>query len=201
MLLFYYGVMWAGKSLELIRQQGILQSKNKDFLVFNWKGDTRFWDSWQVSTRLNISIPAHTFDSETNFIKAITELEKEKLLNKELNTVFIDEVQFLTPEQVESLYVLSETYNMNVCCFGLTTNFKGELFPASKRLLEISDKIINIPAVCWCGKPATMNARLVEDETDILIGDSNYTCLCYKHFKEHLSEEKNKENHFLQSYN
>ena len=72
--------------------------------------------------------------------------------------------------------------------FGLRSDFKGNLFPGSKKLLAIADELIEIKSICKCGNPATMNIRikLEEDESkekQILIGGNDiYKAVCYKHF-------------------
>ncbi len=81
-------------------------------------------------------------------------------------------------------------YNIPVIAYGLKSDFKQELFPGSKTLLSICDVIENIPVICWCGKKATVNARIFNGEVvysgeQVLIGGNDcYISLCRKHWKE-----------------
>ncbi|MFP9051864.1 thymidine kinase, partial [Enterococcus faecalis] len=100
------------------------------------------------------------------------------------------EAQFLKTEQVHQLSRIVDTYNVPVMAYGLRTDFAGKLFEGSKELLAIADKLIELKAVCHCGKKAIMTARLMEDGTpvkegnQICIGDEIYVSLCRKHWNE-----------------
>ena len=81
-----------------------------------------------------------------------------------------------------------DNYDIPVICYGLRTDFKANMFPGSKRLLEIADKIEEVKTVCWCGKKATHNARIfngkiVRDGAQVMMGgNESYIALCRKHF-------------------
>lgn len=127
MLIFHYGVMGSGKSLELIRQHLIFQSKGIKSLVFNYALDERFGKN-QVVSRTKVSIPSIPFDDKTNFIQVVNRETRQSIIKVGIENIFIDEAQFLTEEQVEMLQVLSHENNMNIYCFGLRTNYLGKLF-------------------------------------------------------------------------
>ena len=78
------------------------------------------------------------------------------------DAVIVDECQFLTPEQVDQLSLITMEKDVPVLCFGLSTDFTTHLFPGSKRLFEIAESITEIKSVCTCGAKATVNARLDE---------------------------------------
>ena len=73
-------------------------------------------------------------------------------------------------------------------CYGLKTDFQGKLFEGAKRLFELADVIEEIPTICWCGKKAHFNARVVDgkivrDGEQIALGANDlYVPLCRKHF-------------------
>lgn len=185
---FFYGTMTAGKSLELIRVAGNMKAKNKDILIFNHSLDNRFWHG-KVASRLNLEREAIPYNEKFDFIKYVLSYKKSKYLStSDIQTIFIDEAQFLTKSQVEGLAEIVAKLNINVFCYGLKTNYKGELFEGAKRLLEIADNISEIESFCWCGKKATMNAKIVDtstEESDILIGGEDiFTNVCYIHFLE-----------------
>ena len=113
--------------------------------------------------------------------------------------VIVDECQFCTKEQINELKKVSR--HIPVLCYGLLTNFKTELFEGSKRLVEIADSLMEIKAVCPCGKKASVNARffngkLVVKGAEIMIGgDETYKALCYNCYdklKEKIENKKKK---------
>jgi thymidine kinase len=128
----------------------------------------------------------HMFDDETNLYFDF--IGKDN--NKKADCVIVDEAQFLTKEQVKQLTDIVDKYNIPVICYGLRTNFKGELFEGSKTLLSLADSIEEIKTICWCGKKAIMNARLkdgkiVKSGDEIQIGgNESYISLCRKHWKD-----------------
>ena len=114
-----------------------------------------------------------------------------------LDFLVCDEAQFFTEAQVEQLAVIVDDLDVDVYAFGLLTDFRGKLFPASARFLELADarQELQVEARCWCGRPATHNARLVDGkqvyEGDvILLGDIrgaaevSYELLCRRHWRE-----------------
>jgi thymidine kinase len=145
-----------------------------------------------IYSRIGISAKATEVTDDVNFKKELT-----KVINQGVNVDYIicDEIQFYTIKQIEELAHIVDTYKIDVYCFGLMTDFRTLLFPASKRLVEIADRIekIQVEALCWCSKPALLNARLINKkmvmEGDlVMVGDVNdnvisYEVLCRKHHK------------------
>lgn len=103
--------------------------------------------------------------------RAVTVKEDENLYElyntrfPDCDAVIVDECQFLTPEQVDQLSLITMEKDVPVLCFGLSTDFTTHLFPGSKRLFEIAESITEIKSVCTCGAKATVNARL-DDKGD-----------------------------------
>lgn len=105
--------------------------------------------------------------------------------------VLIDEAQFLSTEQVRQLARVVDEANVPVMCYGLRTDFRGELFPGSAALLAWADTLQELKTICLCGRKATMVVRVgengaVEQEgAQVEIGGNNrYVPLCRKHFSE-----------------
>ena len=107
-----------------------------------------------------------------------------------IDAIIVDEAQFLTAEQVERFSDIVDYGGVPVICYGLRTDFSSSLFPGSARLMELADKIEEIPTVCWCGKRAHFNARIAEGKIvregeQVYIGaNESYISLCRRHFKE-----------------
>lgn len=110
----------------------------------------------------------------------------------------VDEAQFLTPQQVEQLADLVDDSHVDVYAFGISTDFRGRLFPGSQRLLELADSVsaLQVKVLCWCGRRGQLNARvvagrvaregdtvLVADTTDAGGTDVRYQVLCRPHHR------------------
>ncbi len=108
--------------------------------------------------------------------------------------IIVDEVQFLASEVIDKLSDLVDEHNITVICYGLRTDFQSHLFPGAKRLMELADDIEQIKTICWCGKRAHFNARILDGEMvtegeQVQIGSNeSYTALCRKHYKERMIE-------------
>ena len=189
-LSFYYGVMGAGKSEELIKIYHNYERINRHVEVFNFSMDERFAnEEFSVSSRNGTSVPASEFDNDTGFIN-------EFKAKNSPDVIMVDEGQFLTVGQVIELATLVDLYNIDVLVFGLRTDFKGNLFNGSKSLFEMSDKLIELKTLCaFCGKKAIMNARFVDgkqvyDGEQVQIGDEEYLGVCRSHWTSHLNLNK-----------
>ena len=190
-LSFYYGVMGAGKSEELIKIYHNYERINRHVEVFNFSMDERFAnEEFSVSSRNGTSVPASEFDNDTGFIN-------EFKAKNSPDVIMVDEGQFLTMGQVIELATLVDLYNIDVLVFGLRTDFKGNLFNGSKSLFEVSDKLIELKTLCaFCGKKAIMNARFVDgkqvyDGEQVQIGDEEYLGVCRSHWTSHLNLKDN----------
>ena len=102
----------------------------------------------------------------------------------------VDEAQFLTKAQVERLVRIVDEMGVPVVCYGLRADFRGNLFEGSMWLLAWADSIEEVKTVCWCGRKATMNARIengrvVKEGAQIVLGgNESYAALCRKHWAE-----------------
>jgi len=129
-------------------------------------------------------------------------MEVNTSINNELKWIIVDEAQFLTEEQVDQLSDIVDYLDIDVYCFGLRTDFKTHLFPGSKRLFEIADKIDEIKSTCECGRKNSVNARMTKDgrlaisgAQTCVGGDELYTAICRKCYKDKMKEQENeKEN-------
>ena len=113
--------------------------------------------------------------------------------------IIADESQFFTPEQIEQLRTIVDLYHVPVLCYGLRTDFRTNLFPGSKRLLELADSISEVKTICACGNKAIVNARIdeegnvvVEGEQVMLGGNERYVSMCHSCWKKAIAK-KNEE--------
>lgn len=117
--------------------------------------------------------------------------------------VLVDEAQFFAPEQIDQLARIVDDLRLDVFAFGITTDFRTKLFPGSRRLVEMADRIevLQVEALCWCGARATHNARtvggvMVVEGEQVVVGDVNgqsgevgYEVLCRRHHIRRMTAE------------
>ena len=150
--------------------------------------DTRSGDG-RIASRIGLKAPAHSFARDTDLFAAVGG-ERDGLA-----CVLVDEAQFLTRQQVCDLARVADELSIPVLCYGLRTDFQGELFPGSAALLGLADALVELKAVCECGRKATMNLRVDAEgravgegaQTDIG-GNDRYIALCRRHFMERLRD-------------
>ena len=191
--LFYtYGVMGSSKSLRLLAMAHGFDEKNIPIVVFKPSADTRDGVD-KVKSREGLERECICVDSDINLYELVNDFNHVIMATqgKELKWILVDECQFLTEEQIDQLSDIVDYLGINVMCYGLRTDFKSKLFPASKRLFEMADEIEEIKTTCECGKKASINARFSEDGTiitegnQILVGgDDLYHAICRKEWKD-----------------
>ncbi len=112
------------------------------------------------------------------------------------DVIIVDECQFMTPEQIEGLRAIVNDYSVPVLCFGLRTDFLTQLFPGSRRLMELADCIEEIKTMCDCGAKATVNARIsdgyivTEGAQVVLGGNDSYIAMCHRCYVNGIKEHK-----------
>ncbi|MBR9788459.1 MAG: thymidine kinase [Vibrionaceae bacterium] len=187
---FYYSAMNAGKSTTLLQSSFNYQERGMNPVIFTAALDDRYGVG-KVSSRIGLQSDAHLFGQDTNLyqeIAALNEVEKR-------HCILVDECQFLTKEQVYQLTEVVDKLHIPVLCYGLRTDFLGELFEGSKYLLSWADKLVELKTICHCGRKANMVIRT--DEHGVVIkegdqvaigGNERYVSVCRQHYKEALGK-------------
>lgn len=200
-LYFYYGPMGSSKTLRLLSTAYDFEEKGIQIMVLKPSLDTRDGKGI-IRSRAGLSRPCLTIDKDVDLYKAIKSYSNALAAQFEsLRWVIIDECQFLTEEQVGQLSDVVDFLGINVMCYGLRTDFKSRLFPASKRLFELADDIEEVKSTCECGKNKTsINARfdkngdIIVDGDQIMVGgDESYRAICRKCWKDKVRDKINKE--------
>ena len=189
-LYFYYAAMNAGKSTTLLQADFNYRERGMQTMLWTAALDDRS-GAGRIASRLEIGADAEGFDHATDLFAAVA----EELKRRKLDCVLIDEAQFLTRAQVLQLCRLSDELDIPVLCYGLRTDFLGNLFDGSAALLALADALVELKAVCECGRKATMNLRVDAQgfavpsgaQTEIG-GNDRYIALCRRHFFERLRE-------------
>lgn len=191
-LYYYYGVMGSSKSLRLLATAHDFDEKSIPILVLKPSADTRDGKNI-IKSRAGLERECISVDPDINIFDIVNEfINLRKLEGKStLKWILVDECQFLTEEQVDQLSDIVDYLDVNVICYGLRTDFKSKLFPASKRLFELADDIEEVKTSCDCGERASINARfnsegkIITEGSQILVGgDDLYHAICRKDWKE-----------------
>ena len=187
-LYFYYASMNAGKSTNLLQANFNYGERGMETMLWTAALDDR--TEQPIASRIGLGAEASRFGPGTNLWDAVMARHREA----PLACVLIDEAQFLTATQVWQCARLADEANIPVLCYGLRTDFRGDLFPGSAVLLGIADTLVELKAVCHCGRKATMNLRMDETGEPVATGsqtqiggNDQYLALCRRHFAEALA--------------
>ena len=189
-LYFYYASMNAGKSTTLLQADFNYRERGMETLLFTAAIDDRAGEG-VIASRIGLQIDARRYEQGTD-IRAEVEDELKK---RKLHCVLLDEAQFLTRAQVVQLASICDDLDIPVLAYGLRTDFQANLFEGSAHLLALADTLVELKAVCDCGRKATMNLRVdsegraVAQGASIEIGGNDrYISLCRRHFMDRLAE-------------
>ncbi len=182
---FFYSTMNAGKSTALLQSNHNYLESNLKTILFIPK---EIADKTEGKIISRIGLEADAIITDKNY-KFFDEVEKKDYKN--ISCIFVDEVQFLTKNQIRDLSKISDELNIPVMCYGIRTDFQGKLFDGSMELLAIADNLKELKTICSeCDKKATMVVRLNEDgevllegEKIVIGGNEIYKTLCRKHFR------------------
>lgn len=187
-LYFYYSAMNAGKSTVLLQSSYNYQERGLRTLLFAPAVDQRA-GLGRIASRIGLSAPAHAFTPTDDLFIRVSQEQSEA----PLACVLMDEAQFLTRRQVEQLARVVDELNIPVLCYGLRTDFQGNLFEGSAGLLALADNLVELKTICHCGRKATMNLRVgpqgraVREGAQVEIGgNERYVAMCRRHFYEAL---------------
>ncbi|MBQ7885517.1 MAG: thymidine kinase [Clostridia bacterium] len=175
-LYFRYGAMGSSKTANAIMVQYNYHERGQNALMIKPRLDNRDGERI-VGSRSGLSAPCVYME------------EIDSLDLSAYNCIIVDEAQFLKKEQVQKLVDIVDGMNIPVICYGLRADFQGNLFEGSTWLMAWADTIEEIKTVCWCGRKATYNARVIdgkvarEGEQIVLGGNESYVALCRRHWK------------------
>jgi thymidine kinase len=185
-LYFNYSTMNAGKSTALLQASHNYRERGMETFLLTADLDNRTKQG-QIASRIGIEQRAETFDPKVDLFDVI----EARLKSTTLACVFLDEAQFLTPDQVWQLARAVDDLNVPIMCYGLRVDFQGKTFPGSAALLALADEMREVRTICFCGKKATMVVRQNDDGIVVTKGDQvqiggneTYVSLCRKHWRE-----------------
>ncbi|HQZ00631.1 MAG TPA: thymidine kinase [Propionicimonas sp.] len=145
-----------------------------------------------ITSRIGLSASAHEVTEDFDFWRHVV---GELTAGRRIDFIVCDEAQFYLPTHIDQLARIVDELQIDVFCFGILTDFRTELFPASRRLVELCDRmeLLQVRPRCWCGEPATHNARtvngvMVTEGSQVVVGDTDdaevaYQVLCRRHHR------------------
>ncbi|MEN9923001.1 MAG: hypothetical protein RIS09_515 [Actinomycetota bacterium] len=198
-LVFFCGTMDSGKSTLALQTAHNHQTRGRKGLIFTSNDRA---GAGTISSRLGLKSPAQEVSADLDFHSFILELLADGI---RIDFVICDEVQFYTESQVEQLATIVDALDIDVFAFGILTDFRTKLFPGSSRLVELADRVnvLQVEALCWCGRRATHNARIINgvmvvEGEQVVVGDTNddvvaYEVLCRRHHMRQVSSRKSRD--------
>lgn len=201
-LVFFSGTRDCGKSTLALQVDHTHRMRGRSGLVL-----TKFDRAGEavVSSRLGLTRPAVEVTDDLDIWRLAVD---RRTSGEKVDYVVCDEAQFYTPAQIDQLARLVDEMDVDVFAFGITADFRTLLFPGSKRLIELADRVesLQVEALCWCGRRATHNARVLDGEMvvegdQVLVGDTpadvgdgepaagrvGYEVLCRRHYMRRLT--------------
>jgi thymidine kinase len=191
-LVFFSGTMDCGKSTLALQTDHNHSSRGRAGLVFTQMDRA---GTSVLSSRLGLSVDAIEVEPAVDLRRVVVD---HLSAGGRLDYLICDEAQFYTPAQIEQLAEVVDEFGIDVYAFGITTDFRTKLFPGSARLIELADRVevLQVAALCWCGRRGTHQARtvdgaIVREGDQVVVGDVDgagagqvaYEVLCRDHHR------------------
>lgn len=194
-LYFKYGVVNSSKSANALMTIHNYEEQGMSVYTMKSSIDTRDYNvikSRAIGSKREVDM---LLVPESDIVKIFNYASK----TSKIDVIIVDECQFLTVRQIDSLREIVDDYGVPVICYGLKTDFRTHLFESSKRLLELADSVQEIKTVCSCGSKAIFNAKLDSSGNVILGGNQikiggneTYTPVCSKCYRKRLKHSDTK---------
>ena len=189
-LYFKYGAMGSSKTAQALITKYNYEENGMQVWLIKPSADTR--DGMDIlRSRIGLLSQVQVMDPQADIYA------RYQASHQGCHIIIADEAQFFTPEQIDQLRAIVDDYAVPVICYGLRTDFMCNLFPGSKRLMEVADSFQEIKTVCDCGVKATVNARIdgegyvvTEGAQVVLGGNDSYIAMCHKCWKNAIRDHK-----------
>ena len=191
-LYFRYGAMNCGKTTALLQVAYNYEEKGKNIIILKSSIDKK--GDKNIVSRLGI-------ERKVDYLILPDDSILKKVKLKNIDCILVDEVHFMSKDQIKELWIIAKIHNIPVICYGLKSNFKAELFEGSKHIIALADELEELYTICSCGKKARFNARIINGkyvmEGDVVAIDgidATYEPLCGKCYIEKILKYKEKNN-------
>ena len=191
-LYFYYSAMNAGKTTLLLQSAHNYRERGMRVLILTPVLDDRVGRG-TVASRIGLQAPGTAFDRSDDLERLV---RLDMAGHGALHCVLVDEAQFLTRTQAWQLTEVVDAIGIPVLCYGLRTDFRGELFEGSQALLGWADELEEIKTICHSGRKATMTVRVDEGGRAVhagpqieIGGNERYVSVSRAEFKKVMRDE------------
>ncbi|MDO5676679.1 MAG: thymidine kinase [Propionibacteriaceae bacterium] len=198
-LVFHTGPMDSGKSTMALQLEHVHSTHGRRGRIFSSQDRA---GQGVITSRLGLSVTAIEAPPEFDFWRYIIgELTSGQIVDY----LVCDEAQFYTSDQIDQLARIVDELQIDVYAFGILADFRTELFPGSKRLVELADRLVmlTLGPLCWCGARGTQNARTVDglmvtEGSQVVVGDTagggdvRYEVLCRMHHRRRMTATRAK---------
>ncbi|KRB50797.1 thymidine kinase [Rhizobium sp. Root708] len=191
-LYFNYSTMNAGKSTMLLQAAYNYEERGMRVVMLIAAFDERVGRGI-IGSRIGLQAEAIAFEPDADLFSLIEDMSGG---DGPIACIFVDEAHFMTREHIWQLARIVDRMNIPVMVYGLRTDFRGQLFPASQELMAISDEMREVRTICHCGRKATMVVRLdgsgkvVREGAQIEVGgNEKYVSLCRRHWDDAINGE------------
>jgi thymidine kinase len=200
-LQFFTGTMDSGKSTLALQTNHNHAARGRSGRIFTSRARA---GAATLSSRLGLQHDAVEVGEEFDFWRYVVDT---LTAGARIDYLICDEAQFYAPRQIDQLARVVDELQLDVFAFGILTDFRTSLFPGSARLVELADRthVLQVEALCWCGKRATHNARtengeMVTEGEVIVVGDVEqegrpspdvgYEVLCRQHHRRRMTASR-----------
>ena len=159
-LYFRYGAMNSGKTTHLMQVAHNYEERGMKVILIKPATDKKGGD--KLVSRLGVERKVDILCLEK--MNIYEEIQKWQEVKFKVNCILVDEVQFMTKEQVDQLFKIAVVLDIPVICYGLRTDFMMEGFEGSTRLLLLAHSIEEMKTICKCGRKAILNGRKINGE-------------------------------------
>ena len=159
-LYFRYGALNSGKSTHLMQVAHNYEERGMKVILIKPATDKKGGD--KLVSRLGVERKVDILCLEK--MNIYEEIQKWHEVKFKVNCILVDEVQFMTKEQVDQLFKIAVVLDIPVICYGLRTDFMMEGFEGSTRLLLLAHSIEEMKTICKCGRKAILNGRKINGE-------------------------------------
>ena len=187
-LYFYYAAMNAGKSTTLLQADFNYRERGQRTMLFTAAFDDRFRRG-AITSRIGLEADANPIEPDTDLFATVASAHA----TDPIDCVLVDEAQWLSRAQAFQLAAICDELGIPVLTYGLRSDFQAKLFEGSAALLAIADSLVELKAICTCGRKATMNLRVdgaghaVKEGAQIEVGgNERYIALCRRHYAEQM---------------
>jgi thymidine kinase len=190
-LYFKYGAMGSSKTAQALITKFNYEERGMRVWLIKPSTDKRD-GSDVIMSRVGLKEKCHVIDTADSITDVFNALPES------VDVIIADECQFFTEAQIDELRQIVDLCDVPVLCFGLRTDFLTKLFPGSRRLFEVADSVAEIKTICGCGKKATVNARIDENDnvvtegSQVMLGGNDcYLAMCHKCWRERIRAQRN----------